>query len=68
MGEVKLTSTNGLTRDLINGYSIFNGAKYFVEDESQNYLIFQSLFRYLKTSANNIAMTWKSKGLADESI
>ena len=28
-GKVKLISTRGLTKDLINGYSILNGVKYF---------------------------------------
>ena len=37
-------------------------AKYFVEDESQNYLVFQPVFRYFKTPANNYkAIAWKSK-------
>ena len=27
--KVKLISTKGLTKDLINGYGILNGAKYF---------------------------------------
>ena len=30
--EVKMISTKGLIKDLIYGYSIFNGAKYFVEN------------------------------------
>ena len=33
--------TNGLIKDLINGYSIFNGAKYCSkEDGSQDYLVY----------------------------
>ena len=40
LGEVKLISTKGLTKDLINGYSIHNDARCFVEDESENYLVF----------------------------
>ena len=39
-GEVKLISTKRLTKYVINGYSILNGAKYFIEDGSQNCLIF----------------------------
>ena len=35
-GKGKLTSTKRLTKDLINGYSILNGAKYFFENESWN--------------------------------
>ena len=39
-GEVKLISIKGLTKELIKGYSIPNGTKYFVEDLSQNYFPF----------------------------
>ena len=35
-GEVKLISTKGLTKDLMNEYSILNGEKYFGEDGSKN--------------------------------
>ena len=45
--EVKLISTKRLTKDLINGYSICNGAKYFAKDRSQNYLVLQLVFKYL---------------------
>ena len=54
---------------MINEQSILNGAKYFVENGSQNHLIFQSVFNYFKTHANNdVVMAWKSKGLADVSV
>ena len=53
---------------MINGYSIFNGAKYFAEDGSQNYFLFQLLIKYFKSSTINMFMTWKSKGLSDEKI
>ena len=33
-------STKGLTKDLINGYKILNGTKYFSSRISQNYLVF----------------------------
>ena len=56
---------------MINGYSIFNGAKYFAEDGSQNYHIFQPLLKsfeaYIKI-ANAKIMAWKCKGLSGESI
>ena len=42
-----------LTKDLINGYSIFNGVKCFVENGSLNHIVFQSVFKYLKKPANN---------------
>ena len=38
--EVKLTSTKGLAKDLINRYNILNGAKYFAEDCSQNHFLY----------------------------
>ena len=46
--EVRLTSTKGLTKDLINGYSILNGGKHFPGHGSQNYLVFQPVFEYFK--------------------
>ena len=40
-GEVKLILAKGLTKDLVNGCSILNGANYFSrEDRTQNYLLF----------------------------
>ena len=45
--KFKLISTKGLTKDLINGYSIYNGAKYFAEDDSQNHFASQPLYRIL---------------------
>ena len=54
---------------MINGYSILNGAKYFVENESSNYLVFQLVFRYFEIPANNnMAMVLKFKSLSDEVI
>ena len=38
--KVKLISRKGLTENLINKYSILNGAKYFSSDRFQNYLAF----------------------------
>ena len=45
-----------LKKDLINGYKILDGAKHFVEDESQNFLEFQSVFKcFVKfTGTDNI--------------
>ena len=53
---------------MINVYRILNGAKYFAEDGSQNYFIFQPVIKYFKPIANNVVITWKSEGLLDESI
>ena len=49
MKKVKLIWTKGLTKDLTNEYIIPNGAKYFDEDGSQNYLVFQPEFKYFQT-------------------
>ena len=48
LGEVKLILTKGLTKKLINGYSIFNGANHLAEDGLQNCFVFQLLIRYFK--------------------
>ena len=54
---------------MINGCSILNGAKYFVENESSNYLVFQLVFRYFQIPANNnMVMVLKFKSLSDEVI
>ena len=46
MREVKKVSRTGLTKDLINKYSIPYGSKHFSLGGSQNYLVFQSLSTY----------------------
>ena len=56
---------------MINEYSILNGIKYFIEDGSQNYLILEPLvknFDSSKTAVEAKVVTWKSKGLWNESI
>ena len=50
-------------------FSYFNGKSHFEEDVSQNYLIFQPMYKYLKTSDNSdYILSWTSKGLSNESI
>ena len=46
----------------------FIGKSHFGEDGTQNYLVFQPIYRYFKmvTNADYIS-SWKSKGLSDES-
>ena len=64
--KVKTISTKGLKEDLINKFSILNGAKY---NGLQNYLVFIST-RYIKTinnSTSNIE-SWISTGMSQESI
>ena len=39
--KIKPILTKGLIKDIKNYYSILNGGKYFVENGSQNYLVFR---------------------------
>ena len=52
--------------------SYFKGKNYFEEDETQNYLVFQPMYRYFKRTAGvgsgNYIYLWKSKGLSDERL
>ena len=68
-GKFKLISTRGFTKDLINWYSILNGAKYFVEDVSQNYFVFKPVFKCFQTfTGTNKIFARKSKGLPKKSF
>ena len=53
-----------------SGY--FRGKNYFDEDGTQNYWVFLPIFRYFKVNAfnnvGNYVLSWKSKGLSDETI
>ena len=46
--EVKLLLTKVFTKDMINGYSILNEAKYFIEDRSQNFLLLKPIYSTFK--------------------
>ena len=46
--KVEVISTKGLTKDLINKYSVLNGAKYFYSRILQNYLVFIPAKQYIK--------------------
>ena len=50
--------------------SYFRGKSYFVDnDGTQNYLVFQSMYKYFKKISNtNYISEWKSKGLPEEVI
>ena len=49
--------------------SYFIGKSHFEEDGTQNYLVFQPMYRYFKMITNtDYISSWKSKGLSDESI
>ena len=51
---------------------IFIGKNHFEEDGTQNYLVFQPMYRYFKMIADvgnsSYIYYWKSKGLCDEKI
>ena len=52
-----------------SGY--FIGKSHFEEDGTQNCLVFQPIFRYFKINMIGVAnyvLSWKSKGLSDETI
>ena len=42
----------------------------YSDDATQNYLVFQTVYRYFKTVSANDSniLSWKSQGLSDESI
>ena len=46
--KIKAISTKGLTKDLIDKFSILNGAKYFSLGIFQNYLVFIPAIKYIK--------------------
>ena len=49
--------------------SYFIGKSNFEEDGTQNYLVFQPMYRYFKIITNtDYISSWKSKGLSAESI
>ena len=67
--KVKAMSTKGSTKDLINKFSILNGAKYFSSRIFQNYLIFIPAKKYTKYfSGSTWIDSWKSNGMSEENI
>ena len=49
--------------------SYFWGKKYFENDDTQNYLVLQPIYKYFRKIVNtNKVVEWKSKGLSDEAI
>ena len=49
--------------------SYFIGKNYFEEDGNQIYLVFQQMYKYLKTTdSSDYVLSWTSKGLSDKSI
>ena len=50
-------------------WSYFIGKSHFEEDDTQDYLVFQSISKYFKVIANTDYVTsWKSKGLSAETL
>ena len=50
-------------------FSYFFGKSHFGEDATQNYLVFQPMYRYFKMITNtDYISSWKSKGLSAESF
>ena len=48
--------------------SYYRVKNYFEEDGTQNYLVFQPVYKYFKQINNDYISSWKSKGLSEESI
>ena len=47
----------------------FRGKSHFEEDDTQNYLVFQPMYKFFKRVVNSdFILEWKSKELSDESI
>ena len=66
--KVELTSTKGLTKDLIGKYNILNGYNYFNLNVSQNYLVFQTISSYFTTEKDGKSGSLQSKGISGEII
>ena len=47
--------------------SYFIGKSHFQEDGVQNYLVFQSMYKYFKTDSSYHILSWTSKGLTNKS-
>ena len=67
--NVKAMSTKGLTKCLINEFSILNGTKYFSSGIFQNYLVFILVKKYTKYFCGTTRIdSWKSNGISEENI
>ena len=66
---VKAISAKGLTKDLINKFSILNRARYFSSGIFQNYLVFIPAKKYFKYFSGTTRIElWKSNRMSEESI
>ena len=67
--KLKAISTKGLTKYLINKFSILNGAKYFSSGIFQNYLVFIPTKKYIKYFSGTTRIdSWKFNGMSEENI
>ena len=67
--NVKAISTQKLTKDLINKFSILNGAKYFCLGIFQNYLVFIPAKKCIKCFSGTTRIeSWKPNGMSEESV
>ena len=66
---VEAMSTKRLAKDLIDKFSILNGAKYFFSGIFQSYLVFIPPLKYIKYfHATTRIYSWKSNGMSEGSI
>ena len=54
----KAVTTKGLTKDLIDKFSILNGTKYFSLGIFQNYLVFTPTKKYIKYFSGTTQVEW----------
>ena len=67
--KVKAISRIELTKDLINKFSILNGAKCFSSGIFQNYLVFMPAKKYIKYFSGTTQIdSWKSNGMLEGNI
>ena len=70
--EHKLKQTEDTINDFERAASYFRGKNYFDSDDgTQNYLVFQAMYKYLNTSvkySSTYVSSWESKGLSNENI
>ena len=72
--NARLAQANLVTKTDFNARlsSYFIGKSHFEEDGTQNYLVFQPIYRYFNgvsgAGSGNYVYSWKSKGFSDENI
>ena len=72
--NTRIAQANLVTKTDFNARlsSYFIGKSHFEEDGTQNYLVFQPIYRYFNgvsgVGSGNYVYSWKSKGFSDENI